>query len=102
MEALGLVWNAPWVLTLSVSNWINFRAPQILLPSFSSLPSVETNGSFQLQTLADAASPLPIGDWRRSRPQNSRFFLTPGSGTGYLPLASASSGAGESIVSLSS
>src|SRR5205823_10708213 len=36
-----------------------------------------------------------------NQPQNSRFFLIPGSGMGYLPLASARSGAGESIVNLS-
>jgi hypothetical protein len=47
MEASGLVWSGRYVVAMSVSNWIKCCVPQIFLPSFSSLPSVETNGSFQ-------------------------------------------------------
>src|SRR2546427_586013 len=46
MEALALVWGGPSARTLSV--W-NCSAPQILLPS---LPSVETNSSFQDENTA--------------------------------------------------
>jgi len=34
-------------LTLLPGNWINYSVHQFLLPSFSSLPSVESNSSFK-------------------------------------------------------
>src|SRR5438093_12630030 len=52
--ALGLVWSGPSAHTWLVSNWNNCCVPQILLPSLSSLPSVETNRCFQVECFHDS------------------------------------------------
>jgi len=64
MDALGLVWSGQYTLALSVSNWINCCVSQIFLPSFSSLPSVETNNPFQGDYITFAFANNLKGVWR--------------------------------------
>ena len=59
--------------------------------------------SLECTTIFDRPHPQPLSRRREreeTRSQYSRFVTMPGMGTGYLPSAPASSGAGESIVEL--